>query len=493
MPDIILKSLTARIRNDACLHDLSLKLEHGQQWAVIGSNGSGKTAFGQLLCGTLEILSGDLINPAKSEYVSFEKVTEILNLERYNDDSNSKGGADPGTSVKKYILAGRQHLGNRLLTIAEQLHFSDLLDQGIKFLSTGEMRKVVICGAILENPELLVLDEPFDGLDRDACVILKQLISTLVRSGTQIVLLLNRFSEILPEVTHIAYLKNCRIVSSGPKDRLLRSDALQRLHDFHKLHSHGLPEPPASWKKSEATANTAGAPVIEMRRVTVGYGGKTVLNSFDWTVMPGEHWIISGPNGSGKTTLLNLISGDNTQAYANDISLFGRKKGSGESVWDIKQRIGHLSTALQRSYRIPGTALSVIISGFFDSIGIYRQHSREQFDIACQWLDLLKMEQHKKRRFTELSFGEQRLLLLARAMVKHPNLLILDEPCQGLDDLNRAMVLKLIDHIGSNGNTQILYVTHHPEDHIPCINRSLKLVPAEAGGSAGVVEFICPT
>jgi molybdate transport system ATP-binding protein len=219
-----------------------------------------------------------------------------------------------------------------------------------------------------------------------------------------------------------------------------------------------------------------------MKDVVVRYGEKCVLNRLNWTVKPGEHWKISGPNGSGKSTLLSLVSGDNPQAYANDITLFGIKRGSGESVWDIKKRIGLVSTAFQQDYRVGVTVRIVVISGFFDSIGVYGNYTKKQEEIALEWLEMLHMEKHIDASFRNLSYGEQRLVLLARAMVKQPDLLILDEPCQGLDDINREMVLKLVDHLGNTGTTQILYVTHHPEDGIPCITNSLELVSALAGG-----------
>lgn len=485
MPDIILKNLTARIDEERSLYNLNLVIKQGQQWAIIGPNGSGKTAFARLCCGGLKILSGNAALPERTEYVSFEKVTEVLDIERYNDDSNSRGGADPGTCAREFILAGNHSLLEELEQLAEKFAFTDLLDRGIKYLSTGEMRKAIVCRAVLQKPHVLILDEPFDGLDQESRGILKDLLNSLIVHGSNLILLLNRFSEILPQTTHLAYFNHCRIVTSGPKDQVLGSEALHKLHSFHKNLPNRLPAQPAP---ENDTAKVSPLPLIEMRQVEIRYGGKPVLNGLNWTVAPGEHWIISGPNGSGKTTLLNLISGDNTQAYANDIKLFGRSKGSGESIWEIKRHIGHISTAFQRSYRVRGTVLSVIISGFFDSIGVYRQYSREQLDIARQWLQILGMTQMEKAPFAELSFGEQRLVLLARAMIKHPRLLILDEPCQGLDEINREMVLKLIDYIGTNGVTQLLYVTHHPEDHVPCINRSLRLVPAPTGGSTARIE-----
>jgi molybdate transport system ATP-binding protein len=272
---------------------------------------------------------------------------------------------------------------------------------------------------------------------------------------------------------------------SGPKDELLNSEALLRFHAFHYTLPSQLPEIDSA---NILSPLQVGVPLIEMNSVTVRYDEKCVLNRLDWTVMPGEHWKITGPNGAGKSTLLSLVSGDNSQAYANDISLFGIRRGSGESVWDIKKRIGLVSTAFQQDYRVGVTVRIVVISGFFDSIGVYNQFSKKQQEIALEWLEMLHMDQHLDAPFRNLSYGEQRLVLLARAMVKQPDLLILDEPCQGLDDINREMVLKLIDHLGKTGRTQILYVTHHQEDFLPCITRSLELVPADDGGYTSCIS-----
>lgn len=474
-----LSDVTARITDRKNLSGISLEMGPDQQWAIVGANGSGKSALGKLLSNGLTVLSGECRIPQNSGYVSFEKVAQILEAERYNDDSDFLGYVTQGTRVDRFILSGTDAGEAGLAELASRMGFTGILERGIKFLSTGEMRKALICKALLQGPELLVLDEPFDGLDQQSCAALRNLISRCIEQGVRVVLLLNRFSEIVPETTHIAYLKECRIFMSGTKEEMLASEPLRRLHAFHYTLPATLP------RMDDANAPPplpAGVALVEMKNVVVRYDRKTVLNGLDWTVRPGEHWKISGPNGSGKSTLLSLVSGDNMQAYANDISLFGRRKGTGESVWDLKKRIGLVSTTLQQDYRVGGSAKVVVISGFFDSIGVYSEYTLRQQEIALEWLELLHMDHRKDDAFRDLSYGEQRLVLLARAMVKQPDLLILDEPCQGLDDVNREMVLKLVDHLGRTGSTQILYVTHHPEDHIPCITNSLELVPASGSG-----------
>ena len=483
MSKIVLENVTAAINEKASLEQVSLTIGMGEHWAIVGANGSGKSSFGRLLCHRLEVLSGTFRGVERSEYVSFEKIDEILDIERYNDDSDFLGFTDQGTKARDFILGESVSYGTKLAELADKLSFAGILDSGLRFLSTGEMRKVVICRALMLEPELLVLDEPFDGLDVVSCELLRDLVSGCVAKGITVVLLLNRFPEIVPEITNVAYIKNCRLLISGLKDELLNSDALRRFHAFHYTLPARLPEIDSS---SASEPLPSAIPRIVFKDVTVSYEGKCVLNRLNWTVSSGEHWKISGPNGSGKSTLLSLVSGDNVQAYANDITLFGIKRGSGESVWDIKKHIGLVSTAFHQDYRVGVTVKIVVISGFFDSIGVYGNYTKKQQEIATQWLQMLHMEKHVDLPFRNLSYGEQRLVLLARAMVKQPELLILDEPCQGLDDINREMVLKLVDHLGTAGTTQILYVTHHAEDKIPCITKSIELVPASGGGFTAV-------
>jgi len=200
-----------------------------------------------------------------------------------------------------------------------------------------------------------------------------------------------------------------------------------------------------------------------------------IFENLDWTIIPGQHWQLTGPNGSGKTGLLSLITGDHPQCYVNDIHVFGFKRGSGESIWQIKQFIGYVSTALQWEYTVGTSLRNVIISGFYDSIGLYSKYTDKQRNIADKWLEILGLDSRANDSFTQQSYGDQRLLLIARAMVKHPPLLILDEPCLGLDDINRQRVLALIELICARSNSTVLYVNHHAEDRIRGIGNCLQL------------------
>ena len=222
-----------------------------------------------------------------------------------------------------------------------------------------------------------------------------------------------------------------------------------------------------------------GTEIIRLEDVSVSYSGRTVLDQLNWAVKAGEHWGISGPNGAGKTTLLSLISADNPQGYGKDFWLFGRKRGSGESIWDIKKRIGLVTAELQLEYHQTIRAEDVVVSGFFDSIGLYREAEASHFSIAHQWLEALGIADLTHLNFEALSYGERRTVLLARALVKSPNILILDEPCQGLDERNRATLLNTINFLAEKTPMTILYVSHKPEAQLTCLTHQLEFVSNE--------------
>jgi molybdate transport system ATP-binding protein len=214
---------------------------------------------------------------------------------------------------------------------------------------------------------------------------------------------------------------------------------------------------------------------VNIQQGRISFGEQVVFENLDWRIEPGQHWQLAGPNGSGKTCLLNLITGDHPQCYSNDIFVFGYQRGQGESIWDIKQHIGYVSSALQWQYRVSVSIRNVVLSGFYDSIGLYQAATDSQQTITRQWLALLGMADRADAPFQALSFGDQRLLLIARAMVKHPTLLILDEPCLGLDDINRQRVLALISRVCAESQTTVIYVNHHASDRIAGIEHYLTL------------------
>ena len=234
---------------------------------------------------------------------------------------------------------------------------------------------------------------------------------------------------------------------------------------------------------AQATLVRPGLRLVGAVDPAPGLAGRPLTDvlGLDWTVRRGENWAVVGPNGAGKTTLLNLITGDNLQGYANKISLFGVPRGTGETLWEIREKIGVVSPELQVKYRRGIQVRDVVASGLFSSIGLFRRLGAGQRRVVEDWMDLLGILPMAERPFDGLSYGERRMALIARAMVKSPLLLILDEPCQGLDRANRRSMLKLIDRIGSSTNTRIIYVSHYEEEIPTCTNRVLRLARVPAG------------
>jgi molybdate transport system ATP-binding protein len=212
-----------------------------------------------------------------------------------------------------------------------------------------------------------------------------------------------------------------------------------------------------------------------MKDTSITYNGVKVLDRINWRMRQGENWAVLGPNGAGKTTLLSLILADNPQSYANDITIFGTRRGSGESIWDIKRDIGWVSPELQLYYHQDTSCHHVICSGFFDSVGLYQTYLPEQAQVAQHWLDELGLTHLADRPLGTVSVGEQRLALLGRALVKKPALLILDEPCQGLDLRNRTRIIDLLDQLCRQLPVNLIYVTHHFDEMPQAITHVLKL------------------
>jgi molybdate transport system ATP-binding protein len=336
----------------------------------------------------------------------------------------------------------------------------------MRHLSTGELRKVLIARALMKSPRLLVLDEPFGGIDASSREELKVLLDELTREGVQMVLVSHRADEIPAAIGHVLCVKDGRVVLQGRREEVI--SGWQRMVDEDESLAPCLP-------REDRPAAKAPEILVEMKGVTIRFDDITILDNLDWTVKRGENWALLGPNGAGKTTLLSLITGDNLQAYANEIRLFGMLKGSGESLWDIREKIGVVSSELQVRYRKGIQVRDVVASGLFDSIGLFRRLSPEDRRMVEDWMDLLGILPMAERAFEGLSYGERRMALIARSMVKSPLLLILDEPCQGLDPANRRKMLKLLDRIGAGTGTRVIYVSHYEDEMPSCINRILRL------------------
>jgi molybdate transport system ATP-binding protein len=467
---ITLSNLSVQFDTYFSLNSINWEITSDQHWAIVGANGSGKSALAAILTRVGEITAGDISGlPQKVVIVSFEAQAELIAAELKKDDADLLDVVSIGSPARELL---EQTWSDPALQqkLIKAFKFEGLLDRGFRKLSSGESRKLMLIRALSSQAQLLILDEPFDGLDVNSCLYLQQLLREIAQH-TPIVMVLNRLDEIPDFISHIAYVNNAVLALQID---ITDGDAMDNLAQLMHLKTTELSVPAAA-DNQQSIALDKAQPLVRMRQVRVTYGDSVIFSDLDWTIETGQHWQVTGPNGSGKTCLLNLITGDHPQCYINDIFVFGMQRGNGESIWQIKQHLGYVSSALQWEYRVTVSVRNAIISGFYDSIGIYQQYTDEQKSIADHWLALLGMSNRADEPFSQLSFGDQRLILIARAMVKHPSLLILDEPCLGLDDLNRQLVLALIEKICEGLETTVLYVNHRSEDAIKGIQNHLAM------------------
>lgn len=328
----------------------------------------------------------------------------------------------------------------------------------IIMLSSGELRRYQIRRTLEAKPEGLILENPFIGLDAETREQLKEHLNRLSQEGLQIVLVLSKWDEVPEFIDTVYWVEDMQI-----SRRLTRQEFVEN-----------MPKAPSrvlSKEKEEAILRLASNvgdyqsdEVISMRKVSIRYGSRTILKDLDWEVRNGERWALSGQNGSGKSTLLSLVCADNPQAYACDISLFGQQRGTGETIWQIKKHIGYVSPEMHRSYKRDIPAIRIVASGLTDSIGLYVKPREGDYDKCRFWMNIFGLKGKEDTSFLKLSSGEQRLVLLARAFVKDPELLILDEPLHGLDIYNRRMVKDIIETFCKRKNKTLIMVTHYQEE-----------------------------
>ena len=479
-----LDNVSLKVGGRTLLEDISLEIREGENWIIYGPNGSGKSLLGQIITGSLVPSTGSIVCrgpgrfPDSIGYVSFELQESLLEEERRSDGTwFGHGDTDPGRSPRDLFAAGVPGDPKLLERLILRFRITHLLDRGLKFLSTGELRKVLLVDALRKGIFLLVLDDPFDGLDAGARDGLKEVMDTLKEEGTGYVLISGRSEEIPRTADKLLVLEGGRVASRGSPASAAR--ALLPVPD-----EFPSPQPPGG-ALSTGGDFEPGREILELKNVSVRYGDTPVITDLNWTVLWGEQWMIHGPNGAGKSTLLAMVNADSPKVYNQNFSFLGVRRGSGESVWDIKKLIGFVSGDLQLSYSVYATLEEVILSGYHDSIGLYREPSGYEKRRAGEWLENIGLEGRGDERFSTLSFGEQRMVLIARGMIKEPKILIADEPCQGLDDRHRSQVLSLLDRIASLGRTLLLYVTHDPREEISSVTRRLEFVSHPAGGYTG--------
>lgn len=343
--------------------------------------------------------------------------------------------------------------------------------RSLQTFSSGEQRKALLNHLIATKPVFLILDNAFDMLDVQSKEILIQRLTELSLT-ISIIQIVKRKDTLLPFIKNALQVENKTIVFEGSIAKYKQQFKIEKSFEL----KGSLPEPLGETMCSDN-------PFVDFKNISVSYGEKTILNGINWTINKGDFWQLMGPNGSGKTTLLTMITGDNPKAYGQDLTLFAYKRGTGESIWDIKKKIGYVTPAMTTLFRGWNTVEKMVISGLVDSIGLYRQATALQKRIAGEWIKLIGLEELKHARFSSLNEGQQCMVLIARSMIKHPPLLILDEPTHGLDDYNASILSALVNKIAEEGQTTIIFVSHRKEPGL-MPKQIFELVPG-ADGSIG--------
>ncbi|HEX5025406.1 MAG TPA: ATP-binding cassette domain-containing protein [Agriterribacter sp.] len=481
-PFLQLQQLTVQLNGRKIIDGIDLILQPGEQWAITGAAGSGKTTLAHTIAGmhyyTGNILfDGQLMQHRRIAIVEQQhRFKNLCNTSDfyYQQRYNASDSENTATVAEVLDLENQQHKtlssGIKVAEIPSLLHIEQLMQKPLIQLSNGENKRLQIAKAILSEPGLLMLDNPFIGLDTDGRKMLNTIINTLSNAGVKIILI-TAPSEIPEAITHVALLEKGKLKLAVGKKEFDIGTAFA---------STGFRIDHTLLEKLRGSAENDFELAVKMVNTNVQYDEKKILKNINWQVKKGEHWSISGPNGAGKSTLLSLITGDNSKAYANEVYLFDKRRGSGESIWDIKRKIGYVSPEMHMYFDYSATCFETIASGLFDSIGLFRTLTEAHRLQVKQWIALFHLEAVENKLLSLRSAGEQRLVLLARALVKNPPLLILDEPCQGLDQEHIHQFKQIINDICEMFDTTLLYVSHYREEIPECVTNFLRIENGEA-------------
>ena len=423
---------------------ISFQILSGQKTAIVGPMGSGKTSLAKALAGRL-FRTGEVFFSSRNP----DKRASVLLVEQQHQFKNR-------SNLSEFYLQQRFNSSDceDAYTVEEELaglevgdwvsvfELSGLLKRPLIQLSNGENKRLQIVKSLAYQPDWLILDNPYVGLDVKGREILTKGLLSLEARGTHFILISSP-GDVPDFIDQVIELPSELDVSAKPAPLLRPVDPFEI--------------------------------AVKMEKVQIKYGTKTILSDFSWEVKRGERWAIKGPNGAGKSTMISLITADNPQAYSQNITLFDRKRGTGESIWDIKRKIGYLSPELHLYFKEGGSCFSVVASGLFDTLGLFKRLSDEQTLQVNQWMQVMGITHLAERSFLQISGGEQRMVLITRALVKNPAMLILDEPCQGLDRVQTEYLKSVLDYLAENSEMTLLYVSHYDRDIPSCVNQVLEL------------------
>lgn len=485
---------------------LNMVINAGEQIAIAGDNAAGKSRLVETILGHYPLLMNEVKcdfspSPLKMvsdnmKYISFrdsygESDGTYYYQQRWNrhdiDDSMPTAGsllqAAREQAAASMAASGmlpadietenqrREQLWQTLTSIFK---LDTLFGKFIISLSSGELRKFQIARALISNPRVLIMDNPFIGLDAATRGLLREVLETLTRElGLTVILVLSKTDDIPTFITHVLPVEGLRLKPKQTRQEYVEHHAKEVYPGLDTALYQWIESQPA--KQLEAFYPQDGGEILNFHDISIRYGEHVLLNHLNWCVREGERWAVSGENGSGKSTLLSLVCADNPQSYACDIELFGHQRGSGESIWEIKRHIGYVSPEMHRAYLKNLPAIDIVASGLNDSVGLYTRPKPADRQICLDWMNVFGIAHLADETFLKLSSGEQRLCLLARAFVKNPELLILDEPLHGLDNRNRKLVRDVIEAFCRQPHKTLVMVTHYAEELPTCITHHLYL------------------
>jgi len=466
---IICENLHVKKGEKLVLKELSFEISDKENVGIIGHNGSGKSTLLDVFAGKMFVFQGKVLKP---KYTEIELVARDYGFHRivgaayqYYQQRYHAHDSEIGPTVIEVIqnqiipigtvdeksveISEKRYEAEWVEITAKKMNIYHLLKRKVTSLSNGETRRTLVALSLLKKPKVLLLDNPFVGLDAKSKEELKVVLDEI---GVQVILIAG-LKDMPKSVKRVLILKNGSLHADMSSPFPVIEETKEKIILDNSLLS-----------KFRTPAKDENQSVINLLNGNVAYHHKYVLEKVNWEVNQGERWALLGANGSGKSTLISLLTGDNPQAYQNELYLFGKRRGTGESIWDIKKKIGYVSPEMHLYFPKNMSVWKVVASGIFDTIGLFKVLKETDEEAVDNVLSLLSIQSIRERNLNELSSGEQRMALLARALVKNPELLLLDEACQNLDYDHMVYFRGLINELTVKLNKTLIYVTHNTEE-----------------------------